>query len=460
MFLHQTLCFHNLSYPHYALLRLLETLRHAFSSTRSPPTLTPTPNPTPNPPSPPAHALSFADEAASESVSESCMFVDNGSDGSMSHDSGSVVSRHGSVDSVALGGDSGRCLPCDGSAASRHDGADADGGGCDEECRGLDAAGRVNVPALCAADGAQNDEDACGRRKVVDSVPSGSADDDDRRMSHDGNGATCYRGVECVARGGSDRPVSHGDRATGHSAVRCVACGDGDRRVSHGSDKATSDKDVNDIDSDRRMSHDGVGTSCRKCALSHSGETSDTVSAAPDSRAIRSTDADSPSSSCQGNDTKDHTNSSRGGDSAKPKNHHAGAKDRTGNHRRGSSFGSIALQETEPAESFVSQASAEPGSITKNGLRTKRTRVSCDDSEPCVSSPGLDCLSSSATSQSRQHGEDTDFPSESADGTTGRCGDSSEGKVIAQVPLEVVPMVEMINGEIGIGLMCSRVCSC
>ena len=278
-----------------------------------------------------------------------------------------------------------------------------DGGGLSCYCG---ATGRVraqgDAPALCVA---VRTTDASSQ-EGAETVSSGDADAD-RRMSHDGYKAMCDADVECVVQG------------------------DGDRCVRHHGERATFHKDVNNANSDdrsyRQLSHDGDRMSRHKCAVARSSQTSDTVSTIPNSQ----------SSYIQGNVLKTCADS-HGGDHTPKTDHHTGAKDGTENQHAGS----ITAQQTKSSEAFDS---ADSGGVTSSGLRAKRMQVSCDDFEPPATAAGLDRLS--AVPQPAQPGENTVFQINRVDSATGACGEGSEGKVVAEVPLEVVPVLEMISGE-------------
>ena len=407
-FLHQTLCFFNLSYPHYILLRLLETLRQAFLSAQHH--------------TPICRNLSLAE---TDHDPDSCLPVDGSSERRRAGYSSSVLC-HGSVDSVAsddhekcVSDDCGRCMSCDSSGLSYHRGSDSVA--CDDtgKCHSRHNTGSADIPVLCGADRTRD----VSSGKVVENVSSGNTDAD-RQISHDGDKVTCQ------------------------TPVKCVAHGDGDRHMSHDGDKATSHKDVDSVinsdNSDRRMSHDGDKMPCHKCTLSQSSDTSDSVSASQKIRDSCNNDSNSESSNFQRSVLKVCIDSGGRDNVAKPGNHRTGARGGTEAHHKGS----ITSRHVKSSEGFVSHDGAGCGSIASSGLCTKRIRVSCDNSEPPVTAAGRNHLS--AVSQSRQHGKNAVFQIDSVDAATSGVGESSEGKVMAEVPLEVVPVLEMINGEMEI----------
>ena len=293
-------------------------------------------------------------------------------------------------------------MSCDGGGLSCHRGA---GGGVSGDTGRVHAQG--DAPALCVAVGATDTSSQEG----AETVSLGDADAD-RRMSHDGDKAFCDTVVECVVQGDADRYMCHhGDRATFH-------------------------KDVNNANrddrSDRRLSHDGDRMSCHKCAMEQSSHTSDTVGA------IFGAIPNSKSSYVKGNVLKTCADSGRGDHTVKPGDHDTGAKDGTENHQAGS----ITTQQTKSSEAFDS---ADSGGVASSGLRAKRMQISCDDFEPPATAARLDCLS--AVPQPAQPGENTVLQMNRVDNVTGGCGKGSEGKVMVEVPLEVVPVLEMISGE-------------
>ena len=289
-------------------------------------------------------------------------------------------------------------MSCDSGGLSCHRGA---GGGVSGDTGRVHAQG--DAPASCVA---VRTTDASSQ-EAAETVSSGDADAD-RRMSHDGNKAFCDTDVECVVQADADRYMCHhGDRATFHKDVNNA---NGDDR------------------SDRRLSHDGDRMSCHKCAMEQSSQTSDTVGAIPNSQ----------SSYVKGNVLKTCADSGRGDHTVKPGDHDTGAKDGTESHQAGS----ITAQQTKSSEAFDS---ADSGGVASSGLRAKRMQISCDNFEPPATAAGLDRLS--AVPQPVQPGENTVLQMNRVDSATGGCGEGSEGKVVIEVPLEVVPVLEMISGE-------------